>query len=476
MRKRTLFLATALTTGLLTLPATSASAAPSGLPGDFNGDGYRDIALTAGTATVSGTYMAGRAAVVYGSSAGLNTAKRTVLSQASTGIPGTPETEDTFGDSLATGDLNGDGYADLVVGAPNEKTGTDTHAGAVTIVWGSASGLSGGTTVTDPRPTKHDYFGATLAVGDFDGDGHDDLAVGSTGSTVDIIRGGFTKSGTYSGTSTVTTALDPNATSGSLAAGDTNRDGVDDLVVQGYAPYGEGADDQYAATYLFLQPVTAPSAITLPGAYAAAVGDLNKDGYGDVVLGNPLDKTSDPGGALGGKVTVLPGSATGPALTAQKSYTQATAGVPGTAEAMDRFGTSLSVGDANADGYGDLAIGSPGEAIGSATDAGTVVLLRGSAAGLTVTGAQAYSQSTSGVPGASEKNDSFGSGVLLSDINKNGRADLTTGAAFENGGTGAVWNLRGSSTGLTTSGATSFSPSALGFDGDQAMFGNHISG
>ncbi|MFE4682284.1 FG-GAP-like repeat-containing protein [Streptomyces sp. NPDC056721] len=476
MHKRTLLLATALTTGLLALPATSASAAPSGLPGDFNGDGYRDIALTAGTATVSGKYMAGRAAVVYGSSTGLNAAKRTVLSQASTGIPGTPETEDTFGDSLATGDLDGDGYADLVVGAPNEKTGTDTHAGAVTIVWGSASGLSGGTTVTDPRPTKHDYFGATLAVGDFDGDGHDDLAVGSTGSTVDIIRGGFTKSGTYAGSSTIATALDPNATSGNLTAGDTNADGVDDLVVQGYAPYADGADDQYAATYLFLAPVTAPSAVTLPGAYAAAIGDLNKDGYGDIVIGNPLDKTSDPGGALGGKVTVLPGSASGPGLAAAKSYTQASSGVPGTAEAWDSFGSALSVGDADADGYADLAIGSPGETIGSATGTGTVVLLRGSATGLTTTGAKAFSQSTSGVPGTAEKNDEFGTDVLLADINKNGKADLTTSAAVENSGTGSVWNLRGSATGLTTSGATSFSPSALGFDGAQAMFGNHISG
>jgi hypothetical protein len=98
LRKRTLLLAATLTTGLLTaLPATTATAAPSKLAGDFNGDGYRDLAIGAPNATVSGKPQAGYVGIVYGTKNGLNTAKRQVISQSTAGIPGAPESGDYFG-------------------------------------------------------------------------------------------------------------------------------------------------------------------------------------------------------------------------------------------------------------------------------------------------------------------------------------------------------------------------------------------
>lgn len=125
MRKRALLLATALTTGLLTLPMTSASAAPSGLQGDFNGDGYQDLAVADPSAAVSGKDLAGAVVVFYGSANGISADRRKVITQATSGIPGTPEWGDAFGEALATADLDLDGYADLLIGDPSEAIGTD---------------------------------------------------------------------------------------------------------------------------------------------------------------------------------------------------------------------------------------------------------------------------------------------------------------------------------------------------------------
>ncbi|MGW4199332.1 integrin alpha [Streptomyces sp. NPDC005004] len=126
------------------------------------------------------------------------------------------------------------------------------------------------------------------------------------------------------------------------------------------------------------------------------------------------------------------------------------------------------------DGYPDIAVGVPGEGIGSAREAGAVVLLKGGASGLTGTGAQAFNQSTSGVPGASETGDNFGRTVLLADVNDNNRADLVAGAPLEDGtqqDSGAAWVLRGSKTGLTTTHIASFSPASLNAPEAGARFG-----
>ncbi|MDH6214818.1 FG-GAP repeat protein [Streptomyces pseudovenezuelae] len=138
------------------------------------------------------------------------------------------------------------------------------------------------------------------------------------------------------------------------------------------------------------------------------------------------------------------------------TLTQNTAGVPDTSETGDAFGSGVSLGDVNGDGYADLAIGASGENSG----AGSLTVLYGSASGLKTSGAKAYSQNTAGVPGAGEKSDRFGGRTTLVDHTGDRRAELTVSAPGENAGDGAVWSLRGTTTGPTTSGAVSFGPSA----------------
>src|SRR5689334_2099264 len=109
------FVAAALVGGVL-LPAVPAVAVHGAVPGDFNGDGFRDAVLPAPGANVSGKEGAGAVVVLYGSASGLSTSHRKTITQNTTGVPGVSEAGDGFGSATATADLNRDGYADLVVG------------------------------------------------------------------------------------------------------------------------------------------------------------------------------------------------------------------------------------------------------------------------------------------------------------------------------------------------------------------------
>jgi hypothetical protein len=410
--------------------------------------------------------------VNYGSASGISAARHKTTSQSSSGVPGASESSDRFGTELAHGDLNRDGYGDLVVGAPLEDVGSDTDGGSVTILWGGSSGLSGGTTISDPNASGHDRFGQSLAVGDFTGDGKVDLAVGSTGKDVWIFKGGFTKSAGAAGKLRFDAQIESGAYPDGavqLAAGDFDDDGADDVVV-----------GSSTGNFVYRGAPAGPTLQTEVGpGYAGAltVADFDRDGHDDLVVGSDFVSVTDQV-AKGGYATVFYGGATGVGTTRSAVFSQDTAGVPGTDEYNDWFGGALAAGDVNGDGYPDLAVGATSEAFGSATDAGNVWVLRGGASGLTGTGAQSFNQGTSGVPGANESADMFGEAVHLADHNKDGRADLSVGAAGENSDDGAVWVLRGSTGGVTVTGAVSFGASSVGIgkSGDDPMFGDTMSG
>ncbi|WP_225836174.1 FG-GAP and VCBS repeat-containing protein [Streptomyces sp. NK08204] len=431
--------AVALTGGLLILSTSSATAvtAPAKYADDFNGDGYRDYA--------SG--WAGEVTVTYGTATGPGTTTKT-FTQDSPNIPGTAGDAggygDGFGDQLAKADFNRDGYADLAVGDRSEMVGTKAGAGAVTILWGAASGL--GTKATRiPVTARSDYgFGAALASGDFNGDGKADLAVADGVGTIYIYRGGFSQTGT---TGPVTKheysdILEPTA----LVAGKVTADKATDLYVlgQGYT------NDKMTQAAWFLRGGTT---IT-PGKYTTynatspdysptgVIADFDKDGYGDLAVGD----TRYNNGA--GSVVVLRGGSTGPATSYR--LTQSTSGVATAATAHDDFGAALSAGDTNHDGYPDLAVGVPGETVGTLKEAGGVHILRGGTHGLTGTGSQWFSRATAGVPGSATQGEQFGTYARLRDFDRDGDADLLVSADYYRPSV----LLRGGTTGITTTGAT----------------------
>jgi disulfide bond formation protein DsbB len=153
---------------------------------DFDDDGYDDLAVGVRSEDIGTHSGAGAVNVIYGSSSGLSSTGNQMWHQNSPGVLGVCEAGDLFGDALAHGDFDNDGYMDLAIGAFGEDVGTRANAGAVHILHGSSSGLTstGNQMWNQNSPSvlglceNFDNFGEALTTGDFDGDGYDDLAIG----------------------------------------------------------------------------------------------------------------------------------------------------------------------------------------------------------------------------------------------------------------------------------------------------------
>ncbi|MFF4487980.1 FG-GAP repeat protein [Streptomyces sp. NPDC001544] len=491
--RRTAVSAAATAASFLLLAGAGILAAPSafaGVPGgtsaadrnsDFNGDGYTDVLTGVPEGTVDGKKGAGYVTVQYGAPNGIGTnrtvpkGRTAVISQSTKGVPGTSEAWDDFGQAVATGDLDGDGYDDAVIGAPGEDVGGVADAGRVTVLYGSKAGLGAErtATVTAARPAAGARFGLAVAAARFTGDTDADQLV-----AVDQ-KVGLTAFTYHAGVLRRVGA--PHSTGHRLqplyvTTGDYDRDGFADLVVSGYSP-----DDDYSrgwSAYYAGGPEGLRYRRDLHGGLGTASGDINHDGYDDLVVGQVggVEGSSGRADAPGGLVGVYYGGEHGPAGTqgpgtSPQWWSQNSPGVPGTAEQGDAWGADLSVADVNGDGCADVAVGAPGEDVGTVADAGAVWLLRGTAKGLTGTGAQSFDQNTRGIPGTAEMDDGWGAQVRLVDTDGDGRAELLASAPGENAGNGAVWLLPASGRGLLADGSWVYGASALGGNGYGARFG-----
>jgi hypothetical protein len=349
--------------------------------GDFNNDGVADLAVGASGERVGNVQFAGAINVLYGSTGGLSGVGSQLFTQDVAGIGSTVEEFDEFGSVLAAGDFDDDGADDLAVGVPFESVGTAFDAGAVNVLFGSAGGLSGAGSqlLTQDTPgvgstvESDDRFGSALASGDFDNDGTADLAIGApdenvgavpNAGAVNVLFGssvGLSGPGSELFTQDVTgvgsTAEPRDGFGAVLAAGDFDGNGPDDLAVGAPAEDAGTIEDAGAVnvlfgspdgldgvgSQLFTQDVTGVISTAEQGDFfgaALATGNLGGGGSDDLAVGAP---TESVGAVLGaGAVNVLFGSPSGLSGSGSQLFTQDTAGIGGTAEDPDGFGSALT--------------------------------------------------------------------------------------------------------------------------------------
>jgi hypothetical protein len=453
-------------------PAATSEGSRDPLQGDFNGDGYADLAIGVPGEQQDGV-QAGAVAVLYGSNAGLSANGNQLISRATAGGEDPPAPGDEFGRTLAIGDFNADGFADLAIGAPFHEIANVEDAGSVTVIDGSPTGLD-----VDARkrfalavPRLGANYGYALTTGDFNDDGRDDLAIGVPGSEVsgqaeagrvNVLYGsahGLTLMAETildQGTPGVTGLVERNDRFGStLAAGDFDGDGSDDLVI-GVPKEDIGSKDDAGWVHvLYGSPASAgrnagmmvdreeiwhqgitgiegsPDAFDELG-HALAVGDFDGDGRDDLAIGVPGEEVSSKPDA--GAVNTLYGSSTGLTESDDQVWHQDMTGIEGEADVDERFGESLAAGDFDDDGHDDLAIGAPGEDFMGQANAGQVQVLYGKDSGLSADDDERWHQNTEGIEGVANGEAQFGHALTTGDYDGDGVADLTIGVAFENVG------------------------------------------
>ncbi|WP_138484875.1 FG-GAP-like repeat-containing protein [Dyadobacter bucti] len=411
--------------------------------GDVNKDGYSDI-IAGAPMYDKGEANEGAAFVYHGSAAGINANNPVILES--------NQADAKFGRAVdGVGDVNGDGYSDVAVGAPLYDKG-QSNEGAVFVYQGSALGINVNTALTLESNQAEASFGQSVAgAGDVNGDGFSDLVTGAILFDKGQNNEGaaFVFHGSAAGVNTnAAVVLENNQASAAhgwsvASAGDVNGDGYGDLVVGSYlydnGQVNEGAAFVYHGSQAGANPV---AAVTLEsnqaeargGISVACAGDVNGDGYSDILVGV---WQFDQGEANEGAVMVHQGSATGiiktPVSTMEGNQAHAAMGW-----------SVKSAGDVNGDGYSDIIAGANMFDNGQ-VDEGAAFVWCGGAEGVNI--APVFSHK------GNQNEAQFGWSVKgAGDVNGDGFGDIIVGApAYDNGQSdeGTAFIYHGSANGIS---------------------------
>ena len=366
----------------------------SGTTLDVNGDGFADVVVGA----LGEQSRTGSAYVYLGSAAGLSTAPVAIAGPGGTG--------GAFGTSVASaGDVNGDGFADVVIGAP----GVNSGSGSIYLYLGGASGLSA-TPITIAGPDGGSFGYSVASAGDVNGDGFADVIVGASG--VNNYSGRvYIYYGNATGIATIPATID------------------------GTPSDSDFGGNQFAAA-------------------VAGAGDVNGDGFGDIVVGEPLTTTGSGTTTQNGAgcAYVYFGSATGPLPTAVTLL--------GTSGAYRGFGRQVaSAGDVNGDGYVDVLVSDGG--LNRSDGKGYLFLGRLHGIATTPVSIVAPGDNSAGTPA---------NVASAGDVNGDGFADVVAASVDIKNGTGGATVYFGSASGLSKTNPASM----VGPAGAYGYFGSSV--
>ncbi|MBK7940791.1 MAG: FG-GAP repeat protein [Flavobacteriales bacterium] len=416
--------------------------------GDINNDGYSDVGVGAYLSAYP-SFQEGAVVVFLGSAAGLNIAPTHRLERNQGGAH--------FGRSLAcAGDINGDGYSDVVIGASQWSVAPGFDQGAVFVYHGGPTGLGAGlnpapalTLFGTPTVNDNNFGWSVTCAGDVNGDGYSDVAVGAYRDQIGVQTGeGVVRvfhGGAAGLSTTAAIALESNQNNAWMGrwvstAGDVNGDGYGDLLVG--MPYFANPESQEGQVRLYFGSsagITTPAIfnyeLNTPGAFmgecVSTAGDLNGDGFSDFVVG--AFKYGFGGGAavyMGGTYSMRLASTTTTTGGAAGAFLGAAVG---------------NAGDVNGDGYADALVGIPDGSNGQAGE-GLVEFRLGGPAGLPVAPSSTLEANVGGAR--------FGASVCTAgDVNGDGYADVIVGAP-QSGGAGRAYIHHGGPGGLGAAPAT----------------------